>query len=75
VHIVTTHKGTGLDALASDTTMNRAGKTLWEKDYKGGPVLDNEKLVGILSRKNLIQSPTPITDGWKILMTEIIARG
>jgi CBS domain-containing protein len=29
--------------LAADTTMNRAGRTLWEKGYKGAPVLDNEK--------------------------------
>jgi CBS domain-containing protein len=51
--------------LASDTTMNRAGKTLRESGYKGAPVVDNEKLVGILSRrdfakikkKNHFQSP------------------
>ncbi len=51
--------------LASNTTMNRAGRTLSEKGYKGVPVLDNEKLVGILSRrdfekikkKNHLQSP------------------
>ncbi len=51
--------------LASNTTMNRAGRTLWEKGYKGAPVLDNEKLVGILSRRdfekikknNHLQSP------------------
>jgi tRNA nucleotidyltransferase (CCA-adding enzyme) len=29
--------------LAADTTMNRAGRTLWEKSYKGAPVPDNEK--------------------------------
>jgi hypothetical protein len=33
------------------TTMNRGGKTLCEKGYKGAPVLDNEKLVGILSQR------------------------
>jgi nanoRNase/pAp phosphatase (c-di-AMP/oligoRNAs hydrolase) len=38
--------------LASDTTMNRAGRMLWEKGYKGAPVMDNEKLVGILSRRD-----------------------
>jgi len=38
--------------LASDTTMNQAGKTLRERGYKGAPVLDNEKLVGILSRRD-----------------------
>ncbi len=51
--------------LASDTTMNQAGKTLREKGYKGAPVMDNEKLVGILSRrdfakikkKNHLQAP------------------
>jgi len=51
--------------LASETTMNQAGKTLRKKGYKGAPVLDNQKLVGILSRrdfarmkkKNQLQSP------------------
>jgi len=51
--------------LSPDTTMSRAGKTLWEKGFKGAPVLDNEKLVGMLSRrdfvkikkKNKLQSP------------------
>ena len=38
--------------LASDTAMNRAGRMLWEKGYKGAPVLDNEKLVGMLSRRD-----------------------
>ena len=51
--------------LTSETTMNQAGKTLRKKGYKGAPVLDNQKLVGILSRrdfakikkKNQLQSP------------------
>jgi predicted transcriptional regulator len=34
------------------TTMNQAGKTLREKGYKGAPVMDNDKLVGILSRRD-----------------------
>jgi nanoRNase/pAp phosphatase (c-di-AMP/oligoRNAs hydrolase) len=38
--------------LTSETTMNQAGKTLREKGYKGAPVVDNEKLVGILSRRD-----------------------
>ena len=38
--------------LASDTTMNQAGKTLREKGYKGAPVVDDEKLVGMLSRRD-----------------------
>ena len=38
--------------LASDTAMNRAGRMLWEKGYKGAPVLDYEKLVGMLSRRD-----------------------
>ena len=38
--------------LASDTAMNRAGRMLWEKGCKGAPVLDNEKLVGMLSRRD-----------------------
>ena len=32
--------------------MGRAGKTLREKGYKGAPVVDNEKLIGILSRRD-----------------------
>jgi tRNA nucleotidyltransferase (CCA-adding enzyme) len=51
--------------LTSETTMNQAGKTLRKKGYKGAPVLDNQKLVGILSRRdfarikkaNQLQSP------------------
>jgi tRNA nucleotidyltransferase (CCA-adding enzyme) len=38
--------------LTSETSMDQAGKTLREKGYKGAPVVDNEKLVGILSRRD-----------------------
>jgi tRNA nucleotidyltransferase (CCA-adding enzyme) len=38
--------------LPSDTTMNQAGKTLRKKGYKGAPVVDDEKLVGMLSRRD-----------------------
>ncbi len=41
--------------LASDTTMNQAGKTLREKGCKGAPVMDDEKLVGILSRRDFVK--------------------
>lgn len=38
--------------LASDDTMSEAGKILREKDYKGAPVVENGKLIGILSRRD-----------------------
>lgn len=41
--------------LASDTTMNQAGKTLREKGCKGAPVMDDDKLVGILSRRDFVK--------------------
>ena len=38
--------------LPADATMNQAGKALREKGYKGAPVVNGEKLVGILSRRD-----------------------
>jgi len=38
--------------LTAGTPMNQAGKMLREKGYKGAPVVDGEKLVGILSRRD-----------------------
>jgi len=61
--------------LTSETTMNQAGKTLRKKGYKGAPVLDNQKLVGMLSRrdfakikkKNQLQSPVRAFMSTKII--------
>ena len=38
--------------LTPEITMNQAGTRLREKGYKGAPVLENEKLAGILSRRD-----------------------
>ena len=38
--------------LMPETTMDLAGKSLRERGYKGAPVVDGDKLVGILSRRD-----------------------
>ena len=38
--------------LAPDMTMSKAGQLLREKGYKGAPVVDGQKLVGILSKRD-----------------------
>lgn len=39
--------------LAPDTTMDQASKVLREAGYKGVPIVDGDKIVGILSRRDI----------------------